>query len=227
MNIFDLRAQIETELIRRKYIYSSQADILSAIRAPTDEEIDTVYAKNIQQFVRPETILLSHIYFTPGDEHSAASDSNKELAEAVHKRIFDNEITFPEAVAGFSQDASSKLRNGRIRYVAINDQRIRSLFGDEFVDLAFSLPVDQVSSVTPSLVGFHILQVGEHIPPKLLALYDTLSPESPLTVAEYIQRRILEERQLLAYEEAYKQTGITLRAKAEVEVFERYLEDAS
>jgi parvulin-like peptidyl-prolyl isomerase len=221
LNLFDLRAQIKAELIRRKYIYTSHGDLLADIEAPTEQEIESIYSKNIEQFIRPETILLSHVYFA-GNRHNDAT-----VAQRVYEEIAGETIMFSRAVAEYSEDSGSKLQNGKIGYVAINDSRVRTLFGDEFVDYAFSLPVGDISPVVASSVGFHILQVNEHYPAKILELQDPISPDSSITVEKFIYQRILNTRTQLAFEEAYRLTDTELRAQADIMIFEEYLDEIS
>ena len=221
---YEFRERIEVELTRQKFIVQERPQVFTQIALPTDQEIERYYSRNIQSFVQPETILLEHVFFAAKSTDTTERAVVGEYAESVSEQLRSRSISFQDAVARYSQDASSKLRSGRIGYITINDPQVRQAFGDAFVDYAFSLGVGVFSPVAQSIAGYHILRVAEHLPGRLLQLNDNIPPEYNTSVADLIKRSIVSEYEAIAYQTALAQVADDLRASADIRVFEDAIE---
>ena len=108
--------------------------------------------------------------------------------------------------------------------MAINDTRPPAYFGQEFVDSVFLMNEGDVSSVLTSKLGYHIVKVTEYHQAKLLALDDTISPESTETVREYIAQLLIGRKNQLVLQKALEELIEELKNQAEINIFEENIE---
>jgi len=142
------RKSIRDQLMRIKLI---RRDIKSRV-AVTDEEIGEYYRKHREEYEGKETARIKQILFIlPNDEDAAAKEKLRADAEAVHKRLMNGE-SFNELSAMYSQGPEAA-GGGDIGYIE------KGVVLQEVDEAAFSLPLNRISGVIESSVGFHIIQV--------------------------------------------------------------------
>ena len=142
------RKSIRDQLMRIKLI---RRDIKSRV-AVTDEEIGEYYRKHREEYEGKETVRIKQILFIlPNDADAAAKEKLRMDAEAIHKRLTDGE-SFNQLSAMYSQGPEAA-GGGDIGYIE------KGVVLQEVDEAAFSLPLNQISGVIESSVGFHIIQV--------------------------------------------------------------------
>jgi len=157
----DMLAQTETSEDEFKKTLTSELAIRKLIEAQTgepaeatDEEIETFYKENQDQFERPETVTASHILIgteaTDSDEAKAAK--RKELEDI--KKQLDEGGDFA-ALAGEHSTCPSKAQGGNLGSFP------KGRMVPEFEEAAFSQEVGKVGDIVETQFGYHLIMVDE------------------------------------------------------------------
>lgn len=145
-----MRNELAWELSRNKYIE----------RNTTDEALQKVFIENQEEFDGTER-RVSHILFRPiGAVDETVVQSLKDEAEKVRKALAAKEMTFEEAVAKYS-DGPSRWRGGDLGFIQRNGPMV-----PQFTQVAYALPVRQLSPPVLSPFGVHLIIVTEIRPGK-------------------------------------------------------------
>jgi len=165
---------------------------------PTDKEIVRFYKENQDKFKLPETVHARHILIAkhPGDDEKQRTEK-KTKAETIRKQLIQG-ADFADLAAKHSDDISSK-KNGGDLGTFRRGQMVKS-----FEDAAFSQKVKEIGPVVETEYGYHIIQVVQHNPPKIIELDSKVKGE----IAAFLMQ---EKRQ-----EAFAQLVKKLRAKATI-----------
>ncbi len=118
----------------------------------SDKEIEDVYAKEPERFVRPERLRVRQIVTTKEEE-----------AEKAYRAIRRGETTFAEAAKQYSV-APEKERGGDLGWVE------RGQFPEALEQLLFEQRVGRLSRVTKSPFGYHLFMVSAKKPKETLSL---------------------------------------------------------
>lgn len=117
-------------------------------------EVEKYYRDNEPQYTTAEQVRASHILLkTEGKDEAAV----KAQAEALLARVKKG-ADFAALARQQSEDEVSKAQGGDLDYFG------RGRMVKEFEDVAFALPVGQVSDVVKSSFGFHIIKVTDRKP---------------------------------------------------------------
>ena len=211
ISFYLFREEIKNELVRQRYVVETRRDLFESISPPTEEQIAEAYHMNLQQFVQPEMVRLSHIFFKAENEQSA---------EKVQRDIINGVRSFEESVYQFSEDASSKMRNGDIGYLLINDAANTQILGKSFLKAVFDLDIEGISPVLISNAGLHIVKITDKQETRILKLDDRISPLSDITVRQAIVSSLLNQLQIAVFQDAYVDVVNELKKKAEIQIFE-------
>lgn len=135
--IKELQEQILTQI--------AMTELFSDITV-TDEEISDAYEANKNAFEEKESIAVKHILL-----------ENEEELLALKSDIEKGKITF-EAAASEHSICPSKEREGSLGIVH------KGMMVEEFENVAFSLPINEISSAVKTQYGYHIIKVEEKFP---------------------------------------------------------------
>jgi len=199
-------AQVEQELGRRLDILAGQLGSMEAIqeiygkpipllKAELREEIREqllaeemrrkitekvqVTPKQVKEFFRqipldslpylPAEVELSQIvfYVKPSSEEKARA---RERLEAIRQEILSGQMEFAAAARAFSQDLGSARQGGYL------GEFTRGRMVPEFEQVAFSVPIGEVSPVFETPFGFHILLVEKRVGNKAEARHILIQP---------------------------------------------------
>jgi peptidyl-prolyl cis-trans isomerase D len=167
---------------RRKIRYVLvDVEALRARATVLPTEVEKYYRDNDQQWTTPEQVRASHILLKTEGKDGAVV---KARAEALLKQVKAG-ADFAALAKKESDDEVSKAQGGDLDFFG------RNRMVKEFEDVAFSLPVGQVSDVVQSSFGFHIIKVTDK------------KPGSRKTLDE-VRQQITDQ---LAYERAQTQAG--------------------
>jgi peptidyl-prolyl cis-trans isomerase D len=167
---------------RRKIRYVLvDVEQLRARAAVLPTEVEKYYRDNEPQWATPAQVRASHILLeTEGKDEAAV----RARAEALLKQIKAG-ADFAALANKESEDEVSNTKGGDLDFFG------RGRMVKEFEDVAFSLPVGQVSDVVKSSFGFHIIKVTDK------------KPESRKSLDE-VRQQITDQ---LAYERAQAQAS--------------------
>ena len=189
-----LRKDIWNQLMRMKLI---RRDIKSRV-AVTDEEIGEYYSKHREDYEGKESVRIKQILLLlPKERDPAVKEKLRADAEAIHKRLMNGE-PFEQLSAKYSQGPEAAA-GGDVGYIE------RGMIHSEVEDAAFSLPLNQISGVIESSVGFHIIQVIDRRGAGLKAIE---------SVREEIREKIDREKMDKKYGEWIEE----LRKKSHIEI---------
>jgi peptidyl-prolyl cis-trans isomerase SurA len=142
------RKDIRDQLMRMKLI---RRDIKLRV-AVTDEEIGEYYRKHREDYEGKESVRIKQILLPlPKEGDPAVKEKLRADADDIHKLLLNGE-PFELLSAKFSKGPAAA-EGGDIGYIE------KGVILPEVEDAAFSLPLNQISGVIESSVGFHIIQV--------------------------------------------------------------------
>ena len=140
---------------RRKIKYALvDVEQLRARAVVLPGEVEKYYRDNEPQYTTPEQVRASHILLkTEGKDEAAV----KARAEALLTHVKGG-ADFAALARKESEDDQSKAQGGDLDYFG------RGRMVKEFEEVAFSMPVGQVSDLVKSSFGFHIIKVTDKKP---------------------------------------------------------------
>jgi parvulin-like peptidyl-prolyl isomerase len=184
----DLKARLKEQLTVERLFEQEVFPQVQVVHA----EVERYYADHTAEFQAPERIHLQQIVLSTRDE-----------AIQVREKLRRNPQTFAE-VARKASIAPEGKAGGDLGLVGKGDG-----FPEVF-DLAFALPVNAISDVTPSPYGFHLFRVLERRP----------AQRRPL---EQAKAEILEKLQREKRTRAQADYLDTLRKRAQIQIDEKAL----
>ena len=179
--------------VKVHYVVLDVANVKKNMTVP-EEEINTYYRENMQEYQREEKRTVSHILARDkGANRSKTSDTSPKKSALERIRLAQARLDKGEdfaAVAKEMSDDVTKSKGGSLGEFS------RGVMVKAFDDMAFSLPVGQVSKPVKTKYGYHLILVNA------IAAGET----KPLKeVSAKIKDRLLET---LALDEVYKQSGV-------------------
>lgn len=157
----ELEEKLSTKALRLLY-----DDEVGARAEVTDEDIEKYYNENKEIYKLRETIAASHILIRPQiDSVDAkvprklrkAEQKAKKKALAILKELKEG-ADFVELAKSQSQDEASKNRGGNLGIFG------RGRMLPEFEEVAFALPLGELSDPVKTEFGYHIIKVTQHNP---------------------------------------------------------------
>jgi len=146
-----LEAYKKGVLDQLKRVRLVQREIKSKV-AVSDEEIGEYYRKHREDYEGKDSVRIKQILLPlPKEVDPAAKAQLRADAAAIHKRLLAGE-PFDLLSARYSQGPAAAA-GGDIGYIE------KGVILHEVEEVAFSLPVNQISGVIESPIGFHIIQV--------------------------------------------------------------------
>lgn len=136
------------QLIRMRLV---QREIKSKV-AVSDEEIGEYYRKHREDYEGKDTVRIKQILLPlPKEVDPAVKEKLREDAAVIHKRLLAGE-PFELLSVKYSQGPAAAA-GGDIGYIE------KGVVLHEVEEVAFSLPLNQISGIIESPIGFHIIQV--------------------------------------------------------------------
>ncbi len=147
-----IKAALKVEMLTK--------EIVSKVRAPTDQEIVDYYEANQDEFQQPEAVHISHILIKPESEADKPVVISKLLE--IKERIKQG-ADFAEMAAVYSQCPSGKESGGDLGVLR------RGTLVPAFDDAAFSMETGEISEPIETQFGFHLIYKKAHFPPRQLS----------------------------------------------------------
>lgn len=216
-SVADYRTMIGEQLLVDAYVRQQKSAVLNQKITIPESEVTSFYRKNRTQFISPETVKLSHIYI-PFADNEETNRTNKAMLDDVARRIKSGTLSFEKAVVDYSQDAQSKAKAGDIGWLTMDNSEALAGLGDAFFDAAFSTEVGFTTDVVTSLTGYHILKVLTYNETKILGLDDVISPETTMTIRQYITEELSQAKGQENYVKAINDLVADLRKSATVNI---------
>jgi parvulin-like peptidyl-prolyl isomerase len=214
------REKLRRQLIIQKYLMSKKQSTIENIKVPSEADIVSQYNLAKAQLVRPDTVRISMIQATYGQD-AASKTKAKELIDRLAREIGTNPSKFDEVFIR-GQAPNSGYYAADEGYLPRSMQTAQ-VVGQEFINIAFSLKQGEVSKVIEGQRGYQIIKVTETYAQKNLDLDDIVQPGSRVTVREYIGNGLLQERQTEVIAKASQELIDELRKGKPFQIFEKNL----
>jgi len=154
MTVEKIKENLTKQLKVEKFFNSLVKDV----KAPSEEEVKKFYEDNPKMFIRPESVLVSHILVKVDKKDDAAKKAEKKAKiEKIRKDIISGAITFEDA-AKKNSDCPSKANGGLLPRFVKGDPRLDSAFALA----AFTQEKGEIGDVIESAYGYHIIKVKDH-----------------------------------------------------------------
>ncbi|HXM98325.1 MAG TPA: peptidylprolyl isomerase [Candidatus Dormibacteraeota bacterium] len=144
------------QMPEKRVVRYALADTMQLLRNTelSNEELNTAYTRNLQQFNVPNRVHVEHILlFTKGKTDAEVSEIRKK-AEDVLKQAKKG-AKFEDLAKKYSEDPGTKDKGGDLGWL-VQGQTVK-----EFEQTAFALPVGGMSDLVQTVYGFHIIKVLE------------------------------------------------------------------
>ena len=215
INIQELEANVRKQLLVEKYITTKEQASFQSIGPATADELNTEYQANLQQFVVSDSVWFNQIFFKTTESTPAESRAKGEKAREVYRRLMNTPATFPELVAGESEDEQSKARGGLMGPLMKGDQMAMQIYGANFMSKIFTMNVGDVSEPMQSNVGYHIVQITKKNAAQLLPVDDQ-------EVKRYLEQVVYARKFQQVFDEASRRVVSDLRKRASIRYIGEY-----
>jgi parvulin-like peptidyl-prolyl isomerase len=205
---------IRKQLLVQKYMLEKKRSIFEAIKVPTEQEINDYYSLAKAQLVRPDTVRVSMISVPFGTDKA----QSKVLVDRLSREIGSDAAKFDETVIK-SHTPNSGYEGGDAGYLPKNLQAQQTL-GADFVNTAFSLKQGEISKPIEGPRAYQIIKVTETYTQKNLELTDRIDFGSRMTVRDYIENGLIQQKQQAAGEKASQELVQELRQGNPFRVFD-------
>jgi len=161
----------------------------------SEEDARAYYEANIHDFVKPERIRLSHIFFSAPKGDPSRNRIRAEAERALEELRRKDKEAFSDLARRRSDDERSKRAGGDLSFRTRDE--LKEMWGEEFADAAFALKtVGQFADLVVTDKGFHIV--------KLLGRQEGVE-RSFEQVRAQIENRLQREKKTQAFEDFVQQ----------------------
>lgn len=205
---------LRQQTIMNQYVPAVKGDLVQKVSEPTDREITNWYRQNqTSVFSQGYMVRVSVVTF----DRTSATDDSAVLAKAndVYSQISNGTLAFEKAVQLYSEDTASKSKGGDVGWL-VDGQASRQAVGDEFVESVMDLDVGEISPVIATPGDYVIAKVTASENARILTLDDYISPDSTITVREYIRQGLLYQNSQYAFLNAYESLISDLKSQARI-----------
>ena len=158
MTLDDLRSEI-TPQVALKYLVEKQ---FTDIKAPTEADAKKFYDSNGRLWNQEEKMRMRYIYLAlPANTSDAVRKEKKASAEAIRKRVTGGE-DFAKVAGAVSDEKSSSARGGELPELSPGQ------LPPEFQKAVLPLKAGGISPVFESSDGYHIVQVVQRLPARVV-----------------------------------------------------------
>jgi parvulin-like peptidyl-prolyl isomerase len=214
--------QITDKITVEKLVAKEQKPLLDSVKDPTETEIQDYYNSNRTRFVSPEMVRFKQIVVLTTGLSPADADRAKAKAEEIYRAI--------QSGTPFDKFQEVYLEGGTTRIGGLNfdvwrrdDEAKRVTYGKTFFDSLFDAKPGEVKGVLQSNAGYHIVEIIEEIPFKVLGLDDKIPPQNAATVRDQIAALLRQMRRVEIVKQATDDLTKKLRGEAEIRVEDKLL----
>lgn len=198
MTVDELKEQIRHSLAIKMWQEQEFVDKITV----SDEEAEKVYKEQPQFFVRPESIMVSHILLNwpdEGDRKTVKEEARQKMAD-IRKKATAEGADFNRLARELSNDPTVQDNGGNLGWIT------KGITVESFEVAAFALEKPgQISEIVESPFGFHIIKLEEKQP---------AGPEPFENVKDWLKAGLTEEK----IEKAVQERLVTLKSQADIKI---------
>ncbi|MCR4734324.1 MAG: peptidylprolyl isomerase [Treponema sp.] len=211
MTISEYKLSLKNSLLVQQYVLSQKQEELAKV-APTDEEIRAYYEGNKASFVQTDNAKLFLIAVPKGNDPEAARVKLNEL----RNKYIDKKMTADQIIV------QSKLENSGYQAaerVLPKTEQTAAVLGMPYQNLLvlFSQPEGFVSDIQDTPTDYILVTVVKKYEAKMLSISDIVTPETTVTVYDYIRSILAQQKQMMFLQSAAQEIATSLNKPEYVE----------
>ena len=211
MNVTEYKAYLKNQLIAQQYVISVREKEIQSV-APTDEEIRSFYEGNKASFVWSDMVKLFVVGVPKGTNADSAKNKINELRNKyIDKKMTKEQIITQSQISGSGYSASEGILPKTEAGAASIGLTYASILG------LYEQNVGYLSDVTETDEAYLFLALTGKYAAKLLTLSDIVSPDSTLTVYEYIRQNLAQTKAQAYVQQAAQEVANELRKPEYIE----------
>ena len=192
LNVAEFKAYLKNQLIMQQYVISQHQNELQSV-GPTDAEIRAYYEGNKASFVWSDMVRLFIVGVAKENNADAAKNKITELRNKyVDKKMTKEQMITQAQISGSGYVAQEGLLPKTEAGAASIGLTYASILG------LYEQNIGYLSDVTETEEAYLFLALTGKYAAKLLTLSDVLTPDSTVTVYEYIKQALTSQ-----YQQAY------------------------
>jgi peptidyl-prolyl cis-trans isomerase C len=202
----EVQATLEKVMVQR--LIRAEFDESTAGKDLPEEDLKKYYDEHIEDYVKPERVRVSHIFFAapadPAGRSKVKSHAARVLAEVKGKEAGTDKTAFVNTARELSEDAASKAAGGDLSFKT--REELSALWGAKFANAAFGLDsIGQIADLVEGDKGFHLV--------KLTGRQNALDRPFEQVKAQ-IQNRLSRDKRTKAFDDFV--AGLRLQANVKV-----------
>jgi hypothetical protein len=220
-NGYDYELYLENarnSMLIEMYVTQTKRAEFENMSDPALADIENFYNQNITQFVQPEHVMISQIFFSLTETSDKTAVKNK--ADDLYKKITSGTFSFDEKAKSEGDNFPYTQMKGQKFTIAKADKQAINLFGESFTNSLFSNKTTGHIYLLESKIGFHIVKLESYNEAHILSLNDKVTPLQEMTVLDYLTQMMRGQMQQQLYLQLQQQVVIDLRKRAEINTFE-------
>ncbi len=156
----EVRSTLDKILVQR--LWKLETDEFDKKNAPSDADLKTFYEEHKSEFIKPERIRVSHVFFSAGatgaPRDRVKAEAQKALAETKAKESGANKTAFAQLARSRSDDERTKSLDGDVGFHS--REELAGLWGQPFAEAALSLKSpNDIGELVASERGFHLVKL--------------------------------------------------------------------
>jgi len=211
MNVADYKTYLKNQLIAQQYVISVRQNEIQAV-APSDAEIRGFYEGNKASFVWSDMVKLFVVGVAKGTNADAAKNRITELRNKyVDKKMTKEQLITQSQLSGSDYSANEG--------ILPKTEAGAASIGLTYTSLLYIYEMDKgyVSEISETDEAYLFLALTDKYSAKLLGLSDIVSPDSTVTVYEYIRQNLAQTKAQTYIQQAAQEVADELRKPEYIE----------
>ncbi len=221
----ELKQKLKERIVLEKYVAQEKRSYFDDIEQPSEGDIRDFYDSNRSQYpiVSPEMVSFKQILVLTRGLNNDQEEQARQRASEIYRQL-QNGTSFDKFLEVYLEEGG-KTKIGGLSFETWrrDDANNRVTYGRSFFQSLFRLEEGERSDVLESNIGYHIVEIIEKIPFRVLDLDEKIPPKENLTVREYIRRRLLQDEQLKVLKRATEDLLDELQRQADIQFFFEHL----
>ena len=211
MNVAEYKTYLKNQLIAQQYVIAQRQSELLKV-APTDEQIRTFYESNKTSFIWNDMVKLFVVIVPKGSNPDAALTKANDLRnKLVDKKLTTDQITVQSNMADSGYQAGELLLPKTEAGAATIGLTYQSLL------YIFTQNEGFISDVSETDQNFIFLSLQKKYDAKMLAISDVVTPDTTVTVYEYIRQNLAQQLQMAYIQQAAQEISAELHKPEYIE----------
>ncbi len=211
MNVAEYKTYLKNQLIAQQYVIAQRQSELLKV-APTDEQIRTFYESNKTSFIWNDMVKLFVVIVPKGSNADAAKNKVNEL----RNKYVDKKMT-SEQISVQSQIENSGYQAGEV--LLPKTEAGAATIGLTYQSLLYIFTQNEgfISDVSETDQNFIFLSLQKKYDAKMLAISDVVTPDTTVTVYEYIRQNLAQQLQMAYIQQAAQEISAELHKPEYIE----------